>query len=71
MARVYYLEEEIVQSTDLMGLDFSDREQVTDAEFKKEARFQKNEELSLEDFETLFNDGTIDTYTHTIRILKY
>ena len=71
MARVYYVDIDVIQSVDLMELDFTDREQVSDAEFKKEARLQKNDELSLEEFETLFNDETINSYTHVIRILKY
>jgi len=71
MARIYYVNVEVIQSIDLVELDFSDREQVSDVEFKRESRLQENRELSLEEFETLFNDGTINSYTHVIRIFKY
>ena len=71
MARIFYVDVDIIQTIDLIEADFSDRGQVSDSEFKVEARLQKNEDLSTDEFETLFNDETINSYTHVIRILKY
>lgn len=71
MARIFYVDVEIIQTLDLIEADFSDKNQVSDSEFRAEARLQKNVDLSLDEFETVFNDGTINSYTHVIRILRY
>jgi hypothetical protein len=71
MAKIFYVDVDIIKNIDLIEADFSDKSQVSDSEFRAEARLQKNESLSTDEFETLFNDETINSYTHVIRILKY